>query len=241
MLSIVDLIERKTVNIDLASYLLVAIYEGSSFLCGALKGGVGKTALMGALLGLVPSGEKIITIESPRMVECLLQEKRDLSGECYVVHEIGSGSWFGYLWGPPVLDYMALKGENTRIASNIHADTYDQVMNQVTSFGGEASDLNKFDLILFISLTGKRVGDDRDRIVNQVLEVSSTEVNAHQPIFESRRGKIDHLRAGTHGQNASKLALAGDFLDRMLDEKILLVDEVMEELKSLHEKFQEMN
>ncbi|MFX0103746.1 MAG: hypothetical protein ACFFCS_29560 [Candidatus Hodarchaeota archaeon] len=237
MLSIIDLLEKKTLNIDLAAYLLVAISEGASFLCCALKGGVGKTALMGALLGLVPSSEKIVSISSSRMIGELKQGSRDSSSLCYVVHEIGSGSWFGYLWGPPVLEYLSLEDEMTRVVSNIHADTYDQVMEQITSFGGSESDLEHFDLILFISLTGKKHGYERARVVNQVLETSRKEGKSHEVIYQHAGGKIRKEKEGRYSHLSSKLSLAYDFLTEMLENEIFHLDEIMPRLQKLHEEF----
>ena len=47
--------------------------------------------------------------------------------ECYLVHEIGDGHWYGYLWGPAVAQYVSLVGGPRRIASCLHADTLSEL------------------------------------------------------------------------------------------------------------------
>nr|MDO8116264.1 hypothetical protein [Candidatus Sigynarchaeota archaeon] len=123
MLSVIDLVERGTIDAGIAAYCIIAVYHGASFLCCALPGGAGKTALMGALLGLVPRSETISTVTSANDIPSIRKALDIAKPTCLVVHEIGKGSWFGYLWGPPVLDYIKLKDRGARLATNIHADT----------------------------------------------------------------------------------------------------------------------
>ncbi len=51
-LSIVDLIQAGTINVEMAAYAMRAMAEGASLLTAARPGGAGKTALMAAILGL---------------------------------------------------------------------------------------------------------------------------------------------------------------------------------------------
>ena len=50
MLSVFDLLEAKTIDLDLAAYLMARISKGSSFMVGSVPGGAGKTTVMCALL-----------------------------------------------------------------------------------------------------------------------------------------------------------------------------------------------
>ena len=54
MLSVFDLITAKTLDLDLAAYLMARISKGSSFMVGSVPGGAGKTTVMCALLNFLP-------------------------------------------------------------------------------------------------------------------------------------------------------------------------------------------
>lgn len=226
MLSIVDLIERGTIDIDIAAFLLSKIHGGASFLCCALQGGVGKTTLMGALLGLLPPGERIETVASAGDVGALGQNTSAERKKCLVVHEIGPGSWHGYLWGKPVLEYLALKDAATRIVSNIHADTLDEVEGQIRSFGGSRADLLAFDIVLFISLGKERVAGEQKRIVQDVMVADRT------PGKEGFRGLGRHV---TRDRVDPRQSRAREALQALLDGKIHHVDEVTCQLVRFHE------
>ena len=126
MLSIVDLIQAGTISVEMAAYTMRAIAEGASLLTAARPGGAGKTTLMAALLNFLPPGVPIVTVDSPRVIqEGLNRESADPA--CYLVHEIGSGDWYGYLWGRDVADYFSLIDGQRRIASCFHADTMEEL------------------------------------------------------------------------------------------------------------------
>ena len=80
---------------------------------------------MGALLGLVPPGAELREIASPRDVAP--PAPAAAPGVWHVCHEIGAGSYFGYLWGAALADYFGLLGPHSHLASNLHADTRDEV------------------------------------------------------------------------------------------------------------------
>ena len=54
MLSVFDLLAAKTLELDLAAYLMARISKGSSFMVGSVPGGAGKTTVMCALLNFLP-------------------------------------------------------------------------------------------------------------------------------------------------------------------------------------------
>lgn len=165
MLSIIDLIRAGTLDIDTATRLFVAVrVGGASFLCCALESGAGKTALMGALLGLLPGTERIITVDGPDVL-ATARAAAASPPACLLVHEIGQGRWHGYLWGPPVLDLARVAGTGgLRAAATIHADTLDQVVAAFASFGGGVADVARFDLVIFITR-----GRDGRRVSGPVL------------------------------------------------------------------------
>lgn len=150
MLSIIDLIERQTIPVELAAYLFVAIQQHASIIIGAESGGAGKTTVMGALLGLLPQKEQIITIENANFI----QQMHHGSSEqpiTYIIHEIGTGSWYGYLWGEPIAQVMKFINNQTRIMSNLHPDTYLKVQTTFKKFGVLPQLFTKMDLLVFLS------------------------------------------------------------------------------------------
>ena len=124
-LSIVDLINANTLNVDMAAHSLYAIANGASFLTAARPGNAGKTTLMACLLTFLPPGIQIVTTSSPSVIT---EAHRLMSGKkpedfCLLAHEIGSGHWYGYLWGKYVGQLLNLMSDGCRVVSCIHADT----------------------------------------------------------------------------------------------------------------------
>ncbi|MFO7907113.1 MAG: hypothetical protein R6U98_30940 [Pirellulaceae bacterium] len=150
-LSIVDLIKAETINVPMAAYAMRAIAEGASLLTGARPGGAGKTTLMAAILGLLPPDVPIITVDRPHVVREGLDRPAD-DPACYLVHEIGAGHWYGYLWGPDVADFISLIDGERRIAACLHADTLEELTDILVSppLGVDRTALGRVGLILFI-------------------------------------------------------------------------------------------
>jgi hypothetical protein len=124
MLSIVDLLEAGTMTRDQAAYSLAAISRGASFMVGALPGGAGKTTVMGALLNLVPKDVELVPADSEEAIEVGLRDQTRRC--CYICHEIGDGPYYAYLWGSPLRRYFDLPSTGHMLATNLHADTFDQ-------------------------------------------------------------------------------------------------------------------
>lgn len=97
MLSVVDLIQAGTLDVEMAAYAMRALAEGASLLTAARPGGAGKTTLMAALLDLLPPEVPLVSVDHPRVLRDGL-EGSTADPACYLVHEIGAGHWYGYLW-----------------------------------------------------------------------------------------------------------------------------------------------
>jgi hypothetical protein len=123
-LSIVDLIRARTIGADAAAHVGHAIARGASLLTAANPGGAGKTALLAALLGFLPEDRPIVTVDHLQVLEAAATEDE---ARCYLVHEIGDGHWYGYLWGAAVARYLALAADGHTVASCLHADTLDEL------------------------------------------------------------------------------------------------------------------
>ncbi len=157
-LSIVDLIQSGTLSVEMAAYAMRAMAEGASLLTGARPGGAGKTTLMAALLHLLPRDSRIVTVDHPGVVAEALE--RPAKPECFLAHEIGSGHWYGYIWGRTVADFLALIEGPRCIASCLHADTLDELAGILCSppLGVSREALGRVGLILFMHVRPGRWG-----------------------------------------------------------------------------------
>ncbi len=153
MLSLADLLDRRSVHLEMAAYLLQQVRAGASFITAARPGAAGKTAVVGALLGCIPSTGTIQIVETPRD----LQKDGDTWAKpvWHVCHELGPGNWFGYLWGRDVADYFKLIGRQSHIATNLHADTLDEVRSILmgSAIGVAPEDFSRLDLLLTLRMS----------------------------------------------------------------------------------------
>jgi len=163
MLSLVDLLDAGTLDLDMAAVMAYTAAAGGSFLTAAGPGGVGKTTLMGAALAFLAPGTQIVTIEGPDTLERLAVRptlRPTDPPQCLVVHEIGAGEYYGYLWGSAVARYFDLAVAPGRsLASNLHAETYEQAVAQLTGapLGVSPRALGWIDILAFMaSARGRR-------------------------------------------------------------------------------------
>ena len=153
MLSVLDLLAAETLDLNLAAYLMARISKGASFMVGASPGGAGKTTVMCALLNFVPADVSLIAA-TPEAVYGAA-EGRASRRTCYVCHEIGSGSYFAYLWSDALRTYCGLSERGYMLATNLHADDIDEAKEQVCTDNGVEVDLfNRFELMIFLRVKG---------------------------------------------------------------------------------------
>jgi len=180
MLSILDLLDAQTLDLDLAAYLMARISQGVSFMVGARPGGAGKTTVMAALLNLVPE-QVILAAATPQMVRDAANRPAE-SPCCYVCHEIGAGHWFAYLWGAELRAYCALQERGCLLATNLHADDLEETREQVCAENGVAGKhFLGFRLLIFLRV--ERGGYGRRRI-EKVYE--SDGVSPHRLVYDAR-------------------------------------------------------
>lgn len=152
-LSIVDLIRAGTLTVEMAAAAMQAMAEGASLLTAARPGGAGKTTLMAAILNLMPPEIPIATVEDAGVLDRALASPVEPS--CYLVHEIGSGDWYGYLWGGDVARFLSLIDGPRRVASCLHADTLDELAAVLTGrpLGARREAIGRVGLILFMHVS----------------------------------------------------------------------------------------
>lgn len=135
MLSLIDLLDAGTVDLDLAAYLAAAMRGGASLLVGARPGGAGKTAVMCALLNFLPDHAAIRAVDSQAVLNAGLRD--DHYGDtCYLAHEIGSGYYYAYVWGGQARAFFRLAAQGHIVASNLHADTLEETHDQLCRENG---------------------------------------------------------------------------------------------------------
>jgi len=169
MLTLVDLVEAGTVNLDLAAYLAAVVRRGHSLLVGANPGGAGKTTVMAALLSFLPEETAI----KPVVTTSVLQQATGdtaYGATCYLAHEIGAGPYYAYVWGAAARAFFALAGRGHIVASNLHADTLAQTEVQLCDENGvDPADLLAVTLKLYLRLD-RGTGWRPDRRVSHVYE-----------------------------------------------------------------------
>ena len=143
MLSVFDLLAAETLDLDLAAYLMARISRGSSFMVGSVPGGAGKTTVMCALLNFLPIDLSIIAATVQAVYEAA--NEKPPGRACYLCHEIGSGSYFAYLWADALRAYCGLFEHGHLLATNLHADNPEQAIEQICDTNGVPGEyFNKF-------------------------------------------------------------------------------------------------
>ena len=190
-LSVVDLVIGGTLSPEMAGICAAAMVRGASLMTAAGPGGAGKTTLMAALLGFLPPGRPIVTIESDADLPA---PSSDAEGDAvYLGHEIGSGAYYSYLWGGAVGRYIALARGGGSIASCLHADTVAELYSALTGpeLGAPVSDIGGIGLMLFI--VARREGDG---IVRRVSTMNVPGDGRHQEAFRWDMASAEFVRCG---------------------------------------------
>ena len=177
-LSLLDLIAANTVDLELAAYLAGAVRSGASLLTAARPGNAGKTTVLAAALAFLPPGRRILTVADPDM---LSSREQDV---CLLAHEIGSGPYYGYLWGAAARRFFEASGPNVSAISCIHADTLEELREILC--GGEiglpAESFARIDVLAFLRLD--RVASGWRRRVTTVYEATQTQgPQSHRRVF----------------------------------------------------------
>ena len=214
MLSVVDLIEAGTMTAELAAYCLAAIGQGASFIVGAMPGGAGKTTVMGALLNFAPADVELVPADGQAAISRGLRDSS--KRRCFICHEIGAGPYYAYLWDQELRDYFSLAEAGHMLATNLHADTYEQARDQICGQNEvPESALRRMNLMLFLSVRGAQ------RRIETVWE--SDEQQSHRLIYKAGNGGfVEPSRLVT----APKLAAARPIIERLISSGRRTIEEV---------------
>lgn len=214
-LSIVDLIEANTVPLQMAAYSLYVISHGASILTAAKPGNAGKTTLLACLLTFIPPGSRIVTISSPSVLRSLKDDKPTYM----LIHEIGSGPWYAYLWGRDVGEAFRMIRPGRYLASCIHADTLDELKRILISreLGVSPGDFAKLDLIYFMHMEGGYFTGYRRRVA--AMYEAFDDATRHSLLFRWDR-KGDRFLKEEDSDLIRRLAVGSKKTDREVREGI---------------------
>jgi len=211
MLSVFDLLAAKTLDPDLAAYLMARISTGSSFMAGSVPGGAGKTTVMCALLNFVPVDVPLIAATDQAVYEAA-NARISPRCACYLCHEIGSGSYFAYLWADSLRAYCSLFEHGHLLATNLHADNPDQAREQICDTNGVRSEhFKKFELLIFL-----RVENGYNKTHRWIEEVYSGDgSSAQELIFHANDKRALDENAEHYLADPEYVAACRDFLTKI--------------------------
>lgn len=220
MLSIFDLLEAGTLNLDLAAWLMARLSRGPSFIVGASPGGAGKTTIMCALLNLVPPELRLL----PATADVVYEAGRidGLSRSCFICHEISPGRYYAYLWSQVLRDYCDLSDKKHMLATNLHADDLDEAREQICRDNGVSVEcFFRFEILLFLRLTGRMYEPRRD-----IVKVYSGDGHSRQlpvyDVYEQMQPVADQL--GYHAE-PDFVRACRDFLEQHYNAGIRTIEQ----------------
>jgi hypothetical protein len=210
MLSVFDLLEAKTLDLDLAAYLMARVSRGTSFMVGSVPGGAGKTTVMCALLNFVPVDIPLIAATPQEVYKA--SKATTSPRACYVCHEIGSGPYFAYLWSDALREYCGLSEQGHMLATNLHADDLDEAREQVCGDNGVRRELfNRFELLIFLSIEGTYL--KTHRCIDKVY--SSDSLSDHGLVFDAANNKKIGQNGNNYMAEPDYMSACRDFLKKM--------------------------
>jgi hypothetical protein len=117
---------------------------------------------MGALLGIAPEGVELVPADGAAAMASGLRP--GAPRRLWICHEIGDGPYYAYLWGEDLRAYFRLAGAGAGhiLATNLHADTYEEAREQVCGENGVSeADFRRLHLCLFLELRRGARGMER--------------------------------------------------------------------------------
>ncbi|OGG56415.1 MAG: hypothetical protein A3F84_28315 [Candidatus Handelsmanbacteria bacterium RIFCSPLOWO2_12_FULL_64_10] len=186
-LSLLDLIELRTFDLDLAAWFVSLVSRGASYITGSGPGGVGKTTTMRSLLSFVPDNLRF-AIALPGEVSAI-----DGVPHCVISNELSDHPPPTYLWGQNLRDFFALSGQGHLLVGNVHADGLKEVRGQIVETNHvPESQFRAVNLLVFICLEGGNPpgGRVKDRTTRRVIHkiFYSDGASEHEPVYTLENG-----------------------------------------------------
>ena len=123
--SLLDLIERDTLDLELAAWLVTCVAGGASWITGSGPGGIGKTTIMRSLLSFLPQ-DRLCVVALPGQVTAIQPPPK-----CVVSHELSDHPPETYLWDQDLRDYFTLADAGHTLVGNVHAEDVADIHKEV--------------------------------------------------------------------------------------------------------------
>ncbi|MDA0745357.1 MAG: hypothetical protein O2954_02495 [bacterium] len=189
--SLLDLIELKVFDLELAAWFVAQVSRGASYIAGSGPGGIGKTTTMRSLLSFVPDQLKFVKALPGKVAEV------NGSACCVVSDELSDHPPPTYLWEQDLRDFFALSEKGHLLVGNMHADELDEVHEQVVKTNQvPESQFRALNLFVFICLeggnpSGGRVKDTTTRrVINRIYYSDGT--SAHELVYTLEGGLLSN-------------------------------------------------
>lgn len=154
--SLLDLIDREMMDLELAGWLVSQVSRGASYIVGAGPGGVGKSTTMRSLLSFVPE-HLPFSIALPGEISGV-----DGVASCVVSHELSDHRVPGYLWGQDLRDFFGLSERGHVRVGNMHVDCLEETRAAVCEENGVSEGhFRALNLLIFIGVEGAEPGVGR--------------------------------------------------------------------------------
>jgi hypothetical protein len=222
--SLLDLVGRGTISLELAGWLVAQVSRGASYIVGAGPGGIGKTTTMQSLLSFVPS-HLPFAIARPGEIE-----KIEGGPTCVVSNELSSHPVESYLWGEDLRDFFRLSDWRHHLVGNMHVDTLAETHDQVCEQNGVPEDqFRAVDLLIFIGVDGAEPG--AGRIKDTTLQRFVAEIVRSD-------GSADHKQVYTRdGGFTDQAPRDPDFEARCCDFLQSAINDGLEDIRQVRERF----
>jgi hypothetical protein len=185
--SLLDLIELKMFDLELAAWCASLVSAGASWITGSGPGGVGKTTTMHSLLSFIPRDR--------RLARALPSEVAvGAEPHCVLCNELSDHRPPTYLWDQDLRDFFALSQQGHQLVSNVHADDLDEVEAKiVTPNSVPTEQFRAINLFIFICLEGGnpegRVRDTTTRrLVNRIYYSDGSQ--PHESVYNPDDGLL---------------------------------------------------
>ena len=186
--SLLDLIELKMFDLELAAWLVSLVSQGASWITGSGPGGVGKTTTMHSLLSFIQP--------DLRLARALPGAVTVGDGpHCVLSNELSDHTPPTYLWDGDLRDFFALSEQGHVLVANVHADELDEVARDIIAVNDvPQSQFRAVDLFVFICLEGGnpegRVRDTTTRrVVNRIYYSDGS--SDHRSVYDPEQGLLD--------------------------------------------------
>lgn len=225
MLTVVDLMQAGTISEEMAAYLLCAVSAGASFLTAARPGNAGKTTVLANLLSFLPPQARILTIRDAAMLHEVAGYTDD-GNTCYLVHEIGHGPFYSYLWNGEVPVFLGMLRQGKTVASCLHADTLEEMEEVLLGrLGVREADFRAVGLLLFIHVLHGVNG--LTRRVSHVYEAVPGE--GHRLAFSWDPETDTHRQHGPFrlpGCGEAEIGMAREFIRLLVKRNVRMLPDV---------------